>query len=519
MNLTTDPWIPTVWQDGRAKTVSLRQAFEHGHEIRDLVLRPHERIAVMRLLVCIAQAALDGPADYDDWKTGRARMAPLADQYLLRWRSAFGLFDNSGRFLQIPDLEKPSATSENDEEGEGNSASKLDLSLATGNNSTLFDNTGGAVRAFEASQLALMLLTFQCFSPGGRIGVALWGGKPTAGRGSSNHAPCLANGMLHTLLRGDSLLDSVHRNLLNKLQAQQLFGEGGWGRPVWEFRPQSPADKEAVRNANRTYLGRLVALARAIRLGANGLHLVLANGLDYPCYEDGWREPSATIVARSVKGQPSRQVLRTSIDRAAWRDLHALTVKNVGGGPGGPAPLQNISEDEEAFDLWVGGLLTNKAKPVDTTESVFHIPAAMLGDTSRRVYEDGVRQAESHEFRLRRAVSVYHKELGDNLDRPEMMNRRRQIQRNAAGQFWTDIEQAVPRLLEVAAEPERLGLTRAWRDTVWGQAVRRAARAAYERACPHETPRQMRAYALGLQTFFAPLTEQAPAETEDEVRA
>ena len=64
MNLTTDSWIPVVWNVGKPGTVSLREAFERGHEIQDLAVRPHERIALMRLLICIAQAALDGPADY-----------------------------------------------------------------------------------------------------------------------------------------------------------------------------------------------------------------------------------------------------------------------------------------------------------------------------------------------------------------------------------------------------------------------------------------------------------------------
>jgi hypothetical protein len=58
---------------------------------------------------------------------------------------------------------------------------------------------------------------------------------------------------------------------------------------------------------------------------------------------------------------------------------------------------------------------------------------------------------------MKRAVSAYHKELGDNLDRPEMKNRRQQVQSNAAGQFWTDIERAVPRLMEVAAAPREPG--------------------------------------------------------------
>jgi hypothetical protein len=94
------------------------------------------------------------------------------------------------------------------------------------------------------------------------------------------------------------------------------------------------------------------------------------------------------------------------------------------------------------------------------------------------------------------AVSVYHRELGDNLDRPEMKNRRQQIQNNASAQFWTDVEGAVPRLLEVVADPTSLGLNAEWHKTAWGHAVWRAAGDAYEQACPHETARQIRAWAV-----------------------
>jgi CRISPR system Cascade subunit CasA len=517
MNLTTDDWIPIVWNDGKPGTVSLNEAFERGHEIQDLAVRPHERIALMRMLICIVQAALDGPADSDEWEACRRRIAPSALEYLDRWRQCFELFGTGQRFSQVAGLEKPMAKSKGDDDNEGNSTSKLDLALATGNNTTLFDNTGGSDRTFTPAELALMLTTFQCFSPGGRIGVALWNGKETSGKGSSNHAPCLAGGMLHSLLRGEDLLSTLHKNLMTKTQAEQFFGQDSWGRPVWELMPQQSADLDAVRNANRTYLGRLVPLTRAIWLADDGPTLVLANGLDYGSFfEDGWREPSGTIVTRTVKGQPKRVVLQTSIEKSAWRELHALTVKAISqNSNGGPAALQNISGDE-AFDLWVGGLVANKAKPVDTTEAVFHIPATMLRETSQMAYEEGVKWAEGTEFRVMRAVSAYHKELGDNLDRPEMRNRRHQIQTNAAPQFWTDIESGVPGLLEVAAHPESLGLNREWHKTQWGHFVWRAACAAYERSCPHETPRQIRAYALGLKALWAAPIQQANIGNEQE---
>jgi CRISPR system Cascade subunit CasA len=527
MNLTTDAWIPIVWNDGTPGTVGLRVAFERGHEIQDLAVRPHERIALMRLLICIAHAALDGPTDFDDWKVCPPRIVPAVLDYLQNWRHAFELFGDGQRFLQVANLKKPATKSNGEDDDEGNSTSKLDLALATGNNTTLFDNAGGSERIFTSAELALMLTTFQCFSPCGTIGVALWNGNPTQGwssypkvkPGQSAHAPCLSGNMLHSYLRGRSLLDSLHSNLITKEQVEGFCGNDAWGKPEWESVPLNPTDEGAVQNATSSYLGRLVPLSRTIQLAEDRRSMTLANGLEYPPYPE-WREASATIVTRSVKKGPARVALQASVDKDIWRELHALTViavdKNTNGGP---VALRNLTNDED-FDLWVGGLVAaGNGKLVDSSESVFHIPAAMLKETSQMVYEAGVRLAETMALRVMRAVSVYHKELGDKLDRPEMRNRRHQIQSNAAAQFWTDIEIAVPRLLEVAAAPGSLGLKADWHKTGWGESVWRAARAAYARACPRATPRQIRAYALGLKTLFTAPAERAEVEAEKEVEA
>ncbi|MBI4563288.1 MAG: type I-E CRISPR-associated protein Cse1/CasA [Planctomycetes bacterium] len=508
MNLTTDPWIPIVWDDGKPGTVSLTEIFSRGHQIRDLAVRPHERVALMRLLLCIAQAALDGPTDNDDWRDCRSRIVPSAVDYMNKWKPTFELFGTALRFLQVAELRKLK------DGEEGNAVSKLDLALATGNNTTLFDNAGGAVRRFSIAQLGLNLLAFQCFSPGGRIGVALWNGKETAGNGSSDHAPCIAGAMLHALVRGRHLLETLHLNLLCRSQVLQVYGNDRWGRPVWEQFPDKAGNGAALRNATETYLGRLVPLARVARLDNDATSLVLANGLKYPPYP-AWREPTSTVIIRNVKGQPDRAILRASLDKAPWRELHSLTVKTISRESiGGPLALQNISGNQP-FDLWVGGLVADQAKLLDSLESVFHLPTAMLADPTQCTYEAGVRYAGDMEFRLRRAVSTYHRELGDNLDRAELREQRQRVQSRATFHFWTDIEHHVNDLLTVATNPALLGLDKAWHKTVWGHAVWRAVLAAYDRVCPHETSRQMRAYALGRKTLLAAPDDRNPEmETE-----
>ena len=76
----------------------------------------------------------------------------------------------------------------------------------------------------------------------------------------------------------------------------------------------------------------------------------------------------------------------------------------------------------------------------------------------------------------------------------------------------------MPRLLEVTANPASLGLNADWNKTAWGREVWHAARAAYERACPHETSRQIRAHASGTAGvgIAAPASDGPKDHTETE---
>ena len=100
MNLTFDPWIPVIGDDGRQRSVSLHDLFASAHELRDLSVKPHEKIALLRLLTCITQAALDGPKDYDAWETCRGSIQSAAKCYLDKWSASFELFGDGLRFLQ-----------------------------------------------------------------------------------------------------------------------------------------------------------------------------------------------------------------------------------------------------------------------------------------------------------------------------------------------------------------------------------------------------------------------------------
>ncbi|MCX6068207.1 MAG: type I-E CRISPR-associated protein Cse1/CasA, partial [Chloroflexi bacterium] len=365
--MTTDAWIPAVRADGTRTLYSLHALFAEAHTLRDLAVKPHERIALMRLLLCITQAALEGPADEEAWLECRAEIQPRVRMYLNKWHSVFELFGDGPRFLQLVNL-LPST--DNDE---GNAATKLDLALATGNNSTLFDNAAGETRKMDAARAALNLLTFQCFSPGGRIGLARWNGRDTLGNGASNHAPCTPSSMLHTFLLGANLLETISRNLLTK----QLIADSivkGWGKPVWECPIGRSDDITAIENATLTYLGRLIPQSRAIRLQQAGDSIILANGFDYPLYP-AFREPTATIVPRKEE----LGVLPSTTGRSIWRQLHAITIKRRAGADQTAGPLAlSLNTLDRDTTLWIGALVTDKAKIEDVIEATYTVPPSLF---------------------------------------------------------------------------------------------------------------------------------------------
>jgi len=485
MNLTRDPWIPSVRRDGTRDLFGLDELFAQSHTLRDLAVKPHERIALMRLLICITQAALEGPKDEEGWETCGPLIQPRVKEYLSKWFSKFELFGDGERFLQAPNLQQPTS------DKEGNPATKLDLTLATGNTPTLFDNAAGETRTVAAARAALSLLTFQCFSPGGRIGIAIWNGKETPKEGSSNHAPCVPSSMVHTLLIGDSLLETVRLNLLTHEIIRDVPPRR-LGRPIWEQVPVGAADTAAVDNATSTYLGRLVPMARSIHLQPDGTSMTLANGLDYPLFP-AFREATATIIQKKDELGP----LPASTGRSLWRQLGPITVrrKSAGDPISGPLALTHALRSNEV-GVWVGAFITDKAKIEDVVDGFHQIPRSMLDGPGRMAYERGVQYADATETSLLQAVKHFSGEL--KIGNPGY-DRARQS-------FWTSVEQSLTALFAVARE---LTTEEELPKSKWGQAVKDAALDAYRQVCPCQTPRQLQAHALGLRRLFLKTTSKS----------
>lgn len=522
MNVAFDPWIPVVTTAGERKLVSLCTVLTEGENFSDLAVRPHERVALMRLFLCVAHAALNGPKDYDEWCDASKKLPEETRKYLTTCKDSFELFHATKPWLQVAGLSRNvTKTSSTDNTLDWTPVSKLNFSFATGNNTTLFDHGGMSEnRCIAITETALSMLTFQCFSPGGLISQVYWGDKQTGK--SSKDGPCVSASMLHAFLRDENLLKTIHLNLPNYEDIRFSYGERDIGKPVWEMAPTSFSDSIGVVNATTTYVGRLVPMTRLILIHPSGERMLLGDGLVYPPYTDGFPpEPSTTVVIRKKGEKEERALLSYRPAKALWRELAAVVVKRTSEGLGGPLSLRAIQDSEEC-DLIVAALARNQATIVDTIESAFHIPSRLRSSGGATTYEAEVKYAEAVANRLGWAVETYRGEIDHGWDGklksagPAKGQLKAKLHALATTHYWTTVEKNLPLLMthiEAIGTDAAITTREAWRKMLFVAACE-----AYRIACGQETPRQMRAFAKGWQkmTTMKHEPESDTHETKEE---
>lgn len=518
-NLANDGWIPVTDGSGNRRLVGLLQVFSEGERLRDLAVRPHERIALMRLLICIASRA--------------EQLNQTAQQYLSspRMEQAFSLFGETARFLQL----KP--------EGKTKRVSAQKLNLVNEDSETLFAQhlqVGGRLREAD---LALALLTYQSFAAGGRV----------EGCADSQLAGlCRERSAIHAFLAGTHLAATLRLNMLSPQQVAPLQWKPD-NKPLWEFGATKLSDLKCnEQRIVRGYLERLVPLTRALWIHQETLAFVDAGaGLRYPLFVvrkkiTGFRETTTTTLSSLGKkggaANPKNDQLLSAtagggVPKALWRQLHAIAILRRAGRRAGPTALQR-PQALSATALWAGALVGDQAKVGDTIESVFPLPRALIEaddcptdgsilDERRpnQAYRNGIAAANTWAGKLSYAVACYRRTLRDELEpRKNKSGRERggRVKAAACSHYWTLLEQQSPVLVEVACEHSRYihadkeGKSRMhWPETPWWRQVLSAARTAFEHACPRETPAQLRAYAAGLKMLFDESKDKAPPDPED----
>lgn len=470
-NLIVNPWIPVrLAEGGRHTLLGLGELFRDAKSIKDLDCAPHERISLLRLLVCITHAALGAPESPEDWEDFGFDLAEKVPAYLQKpeIKPHFNLLGEGPRFLQVNVSQSKEAVD----------ITKLVFHLATGNNPTHFDHEGGSLgRSLPPAHAAMAILTFQNY-------------YPPYGAGHKGKGPCVDRNMIHTLLLGENLHHTILQNCLTKDVIRDYFPE--FGKPLWEL----PKGSDFKRIATKSFLGRLLPRHRSIFLNDSltGFHID-QQGTEYPNFIVA-REHSSTLKVFKKQDVVQRGLVDCKLDRAAWRDLHVFLVIKHASAEEVSAPLNLLVQCRRAttdFRIWTGGLVTDgKAKIFDAMESIFTIPSTMFSDEGRARYQKGVEFAESQSWRLKDAVTAFSKELKSESAPVAKAQHR----------FWHTLDRESPMLLDLVGKPFSISYPE--KGNPWGDLVRCAAREAYEATCPRQTPRQIKAFAEGLKKLSVP---------------
>lgn len=511
-NLVDEPWLPVTLGDGfpdrdlrgPAPRVSLHEVFHYGDRIIDLHCYPHERIALMRLLICIAQRALDGPETEEEWRGCCPRIGPEAVKYLNENKRCFNLLGDGPRFLQMRG------------NSQGKRFSMQKLRFVDKDASTLFDAHVGPSCELSPAEAAVSLVAFQSFAAGGRVegsSASLAGGL------------CREGSALHAFICGTSLLETVWFNTVPK---EQLAKKEGMtvGNPSWH----------QERNPAKSFLYRLAPIARYLWLEDDLAYCEGTGGQDFSTFERNSIRELTTAVKLNPQGRNRREQLVSGtsgkgLPKAAWRELHSVAILRSAQQRGGPAALEHIQtlrEKSNSLRLWCGALVgggKNRAAAVgDIVEGAFLLPVGFVESVNtvndlrsscgpNLTYREGVEFSDHWQDQLKEAVKMYHKRLADTERASIAANQ-------AASRYWTALEQlAEPILLwDVAMRSDKYWSSDSnWMaKSPWGKEVKKAAHDAYDFACPHATPRQIRAYAAGLSRLVKQSTGQARRAEEDD---
>lgn len=478
-NLIDEPWIPIA----DVGLVSLKDIFTHP-EYRALGGNPVQKIALMKLLLAIAQGA-HTPADEDEWKhLGASRLARDCLAYLEKWHDRFYLYGDKP-FLQMPAIAK----------AEIKPYGAVAPQIATGNTTVLLQSQ--VERPLDNAGKGLLLLEQMAFALSGKktdnsavLTPAYAGkrndkGKPSSAKPGSAVAHM---GLLHNFLQGDSLQKTLWLNLMTTqdVQASQQFSEGT-GQAPWEDMPQGE-DCPIARKLRNTLQGRLIPLCRFCLLTDDGLHY--SEGIHHINYKEGAADPS---VAVDFSGKDPK-ALWTNPEKRPWRELTAL-LGFIGQGNSGFDSLQlrvglsRIRDCEQSFAIWSGGLRVSSnageqyvSGSDDFVESAVWLQSEMLGDIWFANFKSEMEALDHLGKTLYGCVMAYFKEQkGDG----------KELASQATHLFWQLCERQAQALIDAsntdeAARVQRLTLRRRFANDL---------HQAYDHFCPQDTARQLDAWA------------------------
>lgn len=489
-NLIDEPWIP-VADHGR---IGLKDLFTHP-EYRALGGNPVQKVAILKLLQAIAQAATT-PASLAEWQElGWQGMADRVCSYLSIWHDRFYLY-GARPFLQMPAIASAAIKS----------FGTVLPDVATGNTTVLTQSQ--AEKPLDDGEKALLLLTQMGFALGGKKtdnsvvltpgyrGKSNDKGKPSTGRPGPSVAYM---GLLHNYCLGASLLESVWLNLFTRDEIVDLdMYPYGLGTPPWEQMPEGE-HCDVAKQLKGSLIGRLVPLCRFCLLAGDGLHY--SEGIAHGSHKEGIFDPSIAVDANGKE----LKVRWADPERRPWRELTGLLGFIVQGGKVFDCiqlrlALPKAARHKRPFAIWSAGLRVSSnageqyaSGSDDMVESVSWLSPDDLGEIWFSHFQTEMNQLDGLARTLYGCVMGYYKALLTDGE---------PLAKQASHIFWQLCERQSQALIDGCDDP-----------SVRQQLRRQFARYAtqvFDQFCANQTARQIEAWARTKPNFSAYLQQEQP---------
>ncbi len=472
-NLIDEPWIPIAGV-GR---VSLEQIFTHP-EYRFLGGNPVQKIALMKLLLAVAQAAAT-PSNDEEWlEMGAEGLAEKSLSYLKKWHKRFYLYGEKP-FLQMPAI-SPAAQQ---------SFGALLPEKATGNTTVLMQSQ--VETTLDNPDKALLIVTLMGFALGGKkadnsiLLTQGYQGKTKTGKPGTAVAHM---GLLHNFSLGETLRDTIWLNLLTheNISASGLFAEGVGSAP-WEIMPEGE-DCYTAQQLKKTLMGRLIPLCRFCLLNQDGIHY--SEGIAHLNYLDGFYDPSIAVDTSGVKNK----VLWTDPGKRPWRQLPALLgFINQSTSQFDCFQLRislpRATHHQNTFSIWSGGLRISYnageqfiSGSNDFVESEIRLTGKAVNSTWFSRLELEMTEMEGIASKIYGCIANFYKtQLADGQE----------FAAQGTNTFWQLCEHDFQKLIDACddsheAIEERFRLRRKFSGYAFN---------VYDQFCPNDTARQMDAWA------------------------
>ena len=397
-DLTTEPWIPVRWCDGKVgpEAVGLCDALTQAHRIREVTTEsPLQTVALYRLLQALFLRLYPESGDEATWmalwEQGHFDVE-LVSNYFDQRRERFDLLHPKRPFYGHP----------NPPVSETSTVAKLFEFEASKNNPTLFDHTTDAdVRRLSPDRAARGVVALQA--------TALAGGRSH----EQDKWVYYANAPLVTgtvfWLQGNSLFDAL---LLNSPPTAEGRIQPDDDEAAWE---REGAISAAASRSERGYVDYLTWQSRFVSLipedeeGRSVLRLSQGEAWDSTT-----RDPLMAVRISKEKGE---YPLKIRPGRSLWRDAHVLLGSRLTG-HGSPPPTFNwlttleldygiVPEDgswnADAFGLGTGdgSVIHRSALAIVRHERMPVYPAVLRSLERQRVLEAALGQAERQANNLR----------------------------------------------------------------------------------------------------------------------